>query len=113
MGHLNSNLPRTGASDQTVSHPVGEATSRGWLWVLIVIVVAALGYWYFRGPKASTEAQGPAAPGGSANGSGQGAFAGFAVPVVVSTSQRGDLPVYFNGLGTVTAFNNVTVHSRV
>ena len=113
MGHLNSNLPRTGASDQTVSHPVGEATSRGWLWVLIVIVVAALGYWYFRGPKASTEAQGPAAPGGSANGSGQGAFAGFAVPVVVSTSQRGDLPVYFNGLGTVTAFNTVTVHSRV
>src|ERR1700686_1051883 len=115
MGHLNSNLPRTGASDQTVSHPVGEATSRGWLWVLIVIVVAALGYWYFRGPKASTEAQGPAAPGGSAKGQGrQGAGAGgFVVPVVVAAAQRGDLPVYFNGLGTVTAFNTVTVHSRV
>src|ERR1700686_67032 len=115
MGHLNSNLPRTGASDQTVSHPVGEATSRGWLWVLIVIVVAALGYWYFRGPKASTEAQGPAAPGGSAKGQGrQGAGAGgFVVPVVVANAQRGDLPVYFNGLGTVTAFNTVTVHSRV
>ncbi len=27
--------------------------------------------------------------------------------------QRGDLPVYFNGLGTVTAFNTVTVRSRV
>jgi multidrug efflux system membrane fusion protein len=35
------------------------------------------------------------------------------VPVVVSTAQRGDLPVYFNGLGTVTAFNTVTVRSRV
>jgi multidrug efflux system membrane fusion protein len=33
--------------------------------------------------------------------------------VVVATAQRGDLPVYFNGLGTVTAFNTVTVHSRV
>jgi len=35
------------------------------------------------------------------------------VPVVVATAQRGDLPVYFDGLGTVTAFNTVTVHSRV
>jgi multidrug efflux system membrane fusion protein len=31
----------------------------------------------------------------------------------VATAQRGDLPVYFDGLGTVTAFNTVTVHSRV
>jgi len=35
------------------------------------------------------------------------------VPVVVASAQRGDLPVYFNGLGTVTAFNTVTVRSRV
>jgi multidrug efflux system membrane fusion protein len=35
------------------------------------------------------------------------------VPVVVATARRGDLPVYFNGLGTVTAFNTVTVRSRV
>jgi membrane fusion protein, multidrug efflux system len=32
---------------------------------------------------------------------------------VVATAQRGDLPVYFNGIGTVTAFNTVTVRSRV
>ena len=37
----------------------------------------------------------------------------FVVPVVVAPAQHGDLPVYFNGLGTVTAFNTVTVHSRV
>jgi multidrug efflux system membrane fusion protein len=37
----------------------------------------------------------------------------FAVPVVVASAVRGDLPVYFNGLGTVTAFNTVTVRSRV
>src|SRR2546429_3011987 len=37
----------------------------------------------------------------------------FVVPVVVAAAQRGDLPVYFNGLGTVTAFNTVTVRSRV
>ena len=115
MSHLNSNLPGSTASDEAASRPVAEPRRRGWLWVLIVVVVAALGYWYFRGPKASTEAQGPAAPGGSAKGQGrQGAGAGgFVVPVVVAAAQRGDLPVYFNGLGTVTAFNTVTVHSRV
>jgi multidrug efflux system membrane fusion protein len=32
---------------------------------------------------------------------------------MVATAHRGDLPVYFNGLGTVTAFNTVTVRSRV
>jgi membrane fusion protein, multidrug efflux system len=115
MSHLNSNLSGSTASDEAASRPVAEPRRRGWLWVLIVVVVAALGYWYFRGPKASTEAQGPAAPGGSAKGQGrQGSGAGgFAVPVVVATAQRGDLPVYFNGLGTATAFNTVTVHSRV
>src|SRR6202171_4381244 len=115
MSHLNSNLPGSAASDEAASRPFAEPRRRGWLWVLIVVVVAALGYWYFRGPKASTEAQGPAAPGGSAKGQGrQGSGAGgFAVPVVVATAQRGDLPVYFNGLGTATAFNTVTVHSRV
>ncbi len=35
------------------------------------------------------------------------------VPVVVSTAQKGDLPVYLIGLGSVTAFNTVTVRSRV
>jgi multidrug efflux system membrane fusion protein len=112
MSHLNSN-PGSTASGEAASRPA-EPRRRKWLWVLIVIVVAALGYWYFRGPKASTEAQGPA-PGGSAKGQGrQGAGAGgFVIPVVVATAQRGDLPVYFNGLGTATAFNTVTVHSRV
>jgi multidrug efflux system membrane fusion protein len=37
----------------------------------------------------------------------------FVVPVVVAAAQHGDLPVYFNGIGNVTAFNTVTVHSRV
>ena len=35
------------------------------------------------------------------------------MPVVVATAEKGDLPVYLIGLGTVTAFNTVTVRSRV
>jgi multidrug efflux system membrane fusion protein len=112
MGHLNSNVAGTRPTDEAAPRPAAEPKRRKWLWVVVVLVVAVLGYWYFRGPKASTEAQGPAAPGASTKGQGRGA-GGFVVPVVVATAQRGDLPVYFNGLGTVTAFNTVTVHSRV
>jgi multidrug efflux system membrane fusion protein len=83
------------------------------LWLIVLAIVVGAGVWYFKS-KGSTEAQGPAgAPqGGKGGRPGQG-MPGQAVPVVVATAQRGDLPVYFNGLGTVTAFNTVTVRSRV
>jgi multidrug efflux system membrane fusion protein len=35
------------------------------------------------------------------------------IPVATATVRRGDLDLYLNGLGTVTAFNTVTVRSRV
>ena len=58
-----------------------------------------------------------AALGGAAGGHGGPGEGGYnpdqIVPVVVSTATRGDLPVFFNGLGTVTAYNTVTVRSRV
>jgi multidrug efflux system membrane fusion protein len=35
------------------------------------------------------------------------------VPVIVGKVQEKDVPIYLDGLGTVQAFNTVTVHSRV
>jgi len=94
------------------SEAQSSSRSRWWIWLVIVAVVAG-GWWYFRsrGAQANSSA---GTPGGAANSAGKGGQpANITVPVVVATAHRGDLPVYFNGLGTVTAFNTVTVRSRV
>ena len=35
------------------------------------------------------------------------------IPVLVAVAQSGDVPIYLNGLGTVKAYNTVTIHVRV
>ncbi|PYK26769.1 MAG: hypothetical protein DME59_06665 [Verrucomicrobia bacterium] len=43
----------------------------------------------------------------------RGAGPGGAVPVVAGKVEQKDVPIYLDGLGTVQAFNTVTVHTRV
>src|SRR6266481_940778 len=115
MGHLSANPAEPDPSGEPRLERETGSTGHRWLWIIGLVLVIAVGVWYFRGSRASIEAQGPGAPAGGGKGQGRqgGGGAGFAVPVVVANAQRGDLPVYFNGLGTVTAFNTVTVRSRV
>jgi len=97
------------------SHAPGAAAapptkSKWWVWVVLLAVVG-LGFWYFHG-RSTSEADTKAGAGGKGRGKG-GGFANMVVPVVVASAQKGDLPVYLIGLGTATAFNTVTVHTRV
>ena len=46
-------------------------------------------------------------------GQGTGGGHAGAVPVVAAKVEQKDMPIYLDGLGTVQAFNTVTVHSRV
>jgi len=111
MGQLKSmDLPERGDAGATVA--AAPSKSHWWLWTLAFAVIALGGWYYYTSRNASpaADAATPGAPGKAKGGSGAG---GFVVPVVVAIAQRGDLPVYFNGLGTVTAFNTVTVRSRV
>src|SRR6266481_224471 len=113
MGQLKSiDLPEPGARGVEAPRSSTRSKARWWLWILILGVIA-VGVWYFRGARSSSQAADSAAPGAAAKVRGGAGAGGFVVPVIVATAQRGDLPVYFNGLGTVTAFNTVTVRSRV
>jgi len=101
--------PRTPPSTTTFSP--GASKSRWWAWLVLLVIVAGV-VWYYRGrnSQADAAAAGGKGPGGAA---GMAAAGGFVVPVVVATASKGDLPVFLNGLGNVTAFNTVTVRSRV
>src|SRR6266481_7005525 len=115
MGHLSANPAGPDPSGEPRLERETGSSGHRWLWIIGLVRAIAVGVWYFRGSRASIEAQGPGAPAGGGKGQGRqgGGGAAFVVPVVAATAQRGDLPVYFNGLGTVTAFNTVTVRSRV
>src|SRR5271167_330583 len=89
-----------------------SSRSQVWIW-LVVVLVAAAGFWYFRTRGTQANAANAAGAQGGNAASPNGPLFDQVVPVVVATAQRGDLPVYFNGLGNVNAFNTVTVRSRV
>src|SRR5437899_9442917 len=109
MGQINSmDLPEPGARSTTAA----PTKSHLWLWILVIGVVA-VGGWFYHNSRNASQAADPPAAGASNRSKGGPGTGNFVVPVVVATAQRGDLPVYFNGLGTVTAFNTVTVRSRV
>jgi membrane fusion protein, multidrug efflux system len=109
MGHLNSAQVSEGRT--RVDAP---RSSKGHLWLWIVVIAAlAIGYWYFRGSRPNSQAAGGASGEAASKGRGASGAGGFVIPVVVATAQKGDIPVIFNGLGSVTAFNTVAVRSRV
>jgi membrane fusion protein, multidrug efflux system len=111
MGHMNPmDLPEPDEGYGNAGpHSPGRKSHR-WVWIGVIVAVVALGVWYLHDSKSSTEAQSPTA--GGTKGGRQGGPA-MVVPVVVASATRGDFPVFFNGLGTVTAFNTVTVRARV
>lgn len=84
-----------------------------WMMIIAVVAVLALLAWWLW--PASPAGQGGA---GRPEGGGPGGRPGFGefggpVPVRVATVERGDFPVYYKALGTVTPLKTVSVRSRV
>jgi multidrug efflux system membrane fusion protein len=76
--------------------------SRRWLMVVLCLLVAAgIGYaiWFW--------------PAGSTDQATRSRNANQPIPVLVATAEQKDVPIYLDGLGTVQAYNTVTVKAMV
>lgn len=73
------------------------------LLVLLVLAAAGFAYWKIKSNKQETEATTAKTQ----------AAANRAVPVTVTAVATKTMPIFINALGTVTAYNTVTVKSRV
>ena len=83
-----------------------KASHKRWIWVsLSVLVLLALGVHFLR-------AKIPAPNSGTAASNGRGTGPP-PIPVVATKSRKGDIGVYYSGLGTITPLATVTVHTRV
>jgi membrane fusion protein, multidrug efflux system len=111
---MNANTTLTTTTTTTKQEPealppahAGGDPKRGrhwWVWLLVLLAVSVGAYYHFaKKPAASVDS--PKAAGG--------ASAPRAVPIVEATATKGDIGVYINALGTVTAVYTVTVTSRV
>lgn len=79
------------------------------LLILLGLLMLGGAGWYVHVRLARNAAT--AASGGA--GGGRGGTGGQPVPVLVGRAARQDVPVWLDGLGTVQAFNSVTVHSMI
>lgn len=92
---------------ESSSEPYRPHRSR-WLWAFVLVLAVAGGYWFF--VKAAVP-QG--AKGKQTSGRGMPGMAAMAVPVKLATVEAGPIDYTLKAIGTVTAFNTVTVRSRV
>ncbi len=96
-------------SPNVAQPPAPQRRRRLWPWILVAIALA-VGI-YFLWPKSHSATASPSGKGTDAKSKKGG---GGGPPDVVATrARRGDIGIYFTGLGAVTPIYTVTLHSRV
>jgi membrane fusion protein, multidrug efflux system len=91
--------------DGRVGQPSPSPKGRGWLaWLLVLVLLCGGGAWAAYHYNLFRFGSTPDAAAKKGRG---------AIPVVTATARKGDLSLYLSEIGTVTAFQTVTVRSRV
>jgi multidrug efflux system membrane fusion protein len=101
-----------GPTDARTGRP-DPPSRRGWIWWVVLLVVAGVGYWQWPKlktflPSGDTNTQGTAKGGRGRRGGGGGT-----AQVVAARATKGNIKVFVTGLGAVTPIYTVTVNSRV
>jgi multidrug efflux system membrane fusion protein len=89
----------------TPKQSIQPPKKRGWVWLIVLCLACVAGY-FVTVRMGLGKGQAPVA-------GKKGAKGGGTVPVLIAAAKKGEMPVYLNGLGTITAFNTVTVRTRV
>src|SRR5579863_976082 len=102
LGTMDSTAPQGGSAKDTYLPPASVHSKR-WLWISVFAILAvAVGYYSLarvhRANNTAALAKAAAHP---------------PMPVAATAAKRGDLNRYLTAIGSVTAFNTVTVKTRV
>jgi multidrug efflux system membrane fusion protein len=93
--------------------PLPPRRRRGWVWLVVLAILAALAYWQWPRLKTFLPA-GDSTSQATAKGRGRGrGGAGGTSQVVAARATKGNIKVFVTGLGAVTPIYTVTLNSRV
>ena len=97
--------PSTPGSTQPPYSNPPRAARRGRKWLTLLLLLAGTAFaWKVFTPRAEDS---------KTHGSRMGEEDNRPIPVVAGAAEKRDFPIYLQGLGTVQAFNSVTVRARV
>ena len=100
-------------SDSRPVSPPSRWTRRRIIGLVVLLLVVAGIAWLALRPAAKPGGAGGGRPGGGGRPNMAAAMANLAVPVRVASAVTQDIDIFLKSLGTVTAYNTVTVRSRV
>src|SRR5581483_8744835 len=101
-------LPNHPPRETRPKSKVPARRSRRWVWLLILALIGVGAYVYWPRKNAGKGTTNSPTGGGGPRMRGPGI-----VPVVAAKARRGNIPVYFPGLGSVTPIYTVSIKTRV